>query len=222
MYNSQYAGLANRKFFGTLMPDPGDVTELLQKASEGNRDAADALYRLVEKDMRAIAGRRKKHFENRAEGSTTELVDDAFVKILSVNQRWHPGDRTRFFSFVANKIHDLLVDAARSKLAAKRGGNRDQSNDIAIDPVDHRRMDDCDFMLDLKAALMKLSEFAPEEAQTFRIYYFLGSTYDETANIRQISATEAKRQLKRAQLWLQRELQGYDSVPLTPKGAGGR
>ena len=191
------------------MSDPGDVTALLQKASEGHREAADALYRLVENDLRAIAGRRKRRFVNPEEGSTTVLVDDAFLKILGANHHWLPGDRTKFFSFVANKIHDLLVDAARSRLAAKRGGELRTA--IEFDPMDSGRMDDCDFMLDLRAALEKLAGFAPGEAETFRIYYFLGSTYDETADIKQISATEAKRQLKRAQLWLQRELQGYQA-----------
>src|SRR5436309_13836776 len=105
------------------MSTPGDVTLLLQKAEQGDRNAADALYRLVEKDLRAIAGKRKKRFENPLEGSTTVLVDDAFCKLVGNDVTiWQPGDRGKFFSYVANKIHDLLVDTARAQLAQKRGG----------------------------------------------------------------------------------------------------
>lgn len=64
------------------MPVPGEVTVLLQRAGRGDRSAADELYRLVEKDLRAIAGKRKKRFENPLEGSKiAEVVpaDDVLV-----------------------------------------------------------------------------------------------------------------------------------------------
>jgi RNA polymerase sigma factor (TIGR02999 family) len=194
------------------MPNPGDVTLLLQRASGGDRDAADALYRLVEKDLRAIAGKRKRRFEN-PEGSTTILVDDAFCKLVGGDATvWRPGDRGKFFSYAANKIHDLLVDAARAQLAQKRGGDRVQVDVEALDPAapGAEALEQTDFLIDLKDALDRLEKFAPREAAVFRIRYFLGCTFDETAEVLQLSATEAKRLLSKAQMWLQRELKGYE------------
>ncbi len=107
------------------MQSPGEVTFLLQKACGGDRMASDELYRLVEKDLRAIAGKRKQRFKNVLEGSTTVLVDDAFCKLVGNDVTiWQPGDRGKFFSYAANKIHDLLVEAARARMAQKRGGDR--------------------------------------------------------------------------------------------------
>lgn len=196
------------------MPNPGEVTLLLQKAESGDRAAADALYRLVEKDLRAIAGKRKQRFENPLDGSTTVLVDDAFLRLVGNDATtWQPGDRGKFFSYVANKIHDLLVDAARARLAQKRGGDRKQVNVEALDPAapGSAAAEETDFMIDLKNALDRLEAFAPTEAQAFRIYYFLGCTFDETADLLKVSATESKRLLRKAQMWLQRELKGYEN-----------
>jgi RNA polymerase sigma factor (TIGR02999 family) len=195
------------------MSTPGEITVLLQQADRGDRAAADALYRLVEKDLRAIAGRRKRRFENPVEGSTTILVDDAFCKLVGSDATlWRPGDRGKFFSYVATKIHDLLVDAARAKLAQKRGGERKQVDVEALDPAapTSQAVEETDFTIDLKDALARMEVFAPREASAFRIYYFLGCTFDETASTLQVSATEAKRLVRKAQMWLQRELKGYE------------
>lgn len=192
------------------MPTPGEVTVLLQKAGGGDCAAAEELYRLVEKDLRAIAAKRKQHFGNLLEGSTTVLVDDAFCKLVGNDvTTWQTGDRGKFFSYAANKIHDELVEAARARMAQKRGGNRQQVDINALNPVAPGAPEESDFVIDLKSALDRLDVFAPGEARVFRIYYFLGCTFDETAKILQVSATEVKRLCKKAQMWLQRELKDY-------------
>ena len=198
------------------MPIPGEVTILLQRAGGGDRAAADELYRLVENDLRAIAGKRKQRFANPLDGSTTVLVDDAFCKLVGSDVTvWNPGDRGKFFSYAANKIHDLLVEAARARLAQKRGGDRQQLDLIALDPAAPNALaaEDSDFVIDLKNSLDQLDGFAPRESQAFRIHYFLGCTFEETADILQVSATEAKRLCKKAQMWLQRELKEYRDEP---------
>jgi RNA polymerase sigma factor (TIGR02999 family) len=187
------------------MSSAGEVTILLQKADGGDQAAAGELYRLVEKDLRAIVGKRKQRFEMPLE-STTVLVDDAFCKLVGRDvTTWRAGDRGKFFSYAANKIHDLLVDAARARLAQKRGGDRQQLDVNVLDPAapGSAALDESDFIIDLKNALDRLDAFAPNESRVFRIYYFLGCTFDETADILRISATEAKRLCKKAQMWLQ-------------------
>jgi RNA polymerase sigma factor (sigma-70 family) len=139
-------------------------------------------------------------------------VDDAFCKLVGNDVTvWQPGDRGKFFSYVANKIHALLVDAARARLAQKRGGDRHQVDVEALDPAapGSQALEETQFMIDLKDALDRLEAFAPQEAAAFRIYYFLGCTFDEIAPLLQVSPTEAKRLLRKAQMWLQRALKGY-------------
>jgi RNA polymerase sigma factor (TIGR02999 family) len=194
------------------VPGAGDLTVLLQRAGSGDRAAADALYRLVEKDLRAIAAKRKQRFAASSEGSTTVLVDDAFCKLVGSDVTvWQPGDRGKFFSYMANKMHDLLVEAARAKLAQKRGGGRKQLDVEVLDPAvpGSAALEESDFIIDLKDALDRFEAFALNEAVAFRIYYFLGCTFDETASMLGVSATEVKRMVRKAQMWLQRELKGY-------------
>jgi RNA polymerase sigma factor (TIGR02999 family) len=189
------------------MATPGEITLLLQKAHDGDRAAADALYHLVEADLRAIAGKRKQRFTNPLDGSTTVLVDDAFCKLVGHDQTtWQPGDRAKFFSYAATKIHDMLVANVRTRNAQKRGGDRQQRN---VDDLDPATLEESDFVIDLQTALNQLDTFASTEAQAFRIYYFLGCTFDETAATLGVSATEAKRLCKKAQLWLQRAMKDY-------------
>jgi RNA polymerase sigma factor (TIGR02999 family) len=194
------------------MSTPGEITQLLQQAEQGDRLAADRLYRLIEPDLRAIAGRRKQRYENALEASTTVLVDDAFCKLVGQDLTvWQPGDRLKFFSYVANKIHDLLVDTARAQAAQRRGGGRQrvELDDGNQGSLPRSPSDDRDFMLDMQAALTRFEEFAAPEGMVFRFRYYLGCTFDEIADILDISATEVKRRFQKAQLWLQRELKDY-------------
>ena len=191
------------------MSTPGEITILLQKAERREPGAADALYRLVEKDLRAIAAKRRRPFENPVDGSVTLLVDEAFCRLVGGEVTvWRTGDRAKFYSYVAVKIHDLLVESARASLAQKRGGDlrRSPLQDDVASPSDDG---ESDFVIDLQNALVQLAAFAEKEAAAFRIPYFLGSTFDETAELLQVSPTEAKRLCKKAQLWLRRELKDY-------------
>jgi RNA polymerase sigma factor (TIGR02999 family) len=194
------------------MSTPGDITLLLQQAEQGDRQAADRLFRLVEADLRGIAGKRKQRYADELDANTTALVDDVFCHLVGRDVTlWQPGDRRKFFSYAANKIHDLLVDTARAQAAQRRGGEHQR---VAFDEAGpaagpNLSFDDRDFMLDLKDALSRFEEFAAHESTVFRIRYFLGCTFEEIAEILDISATEAKRQFRKAQLWLQRELRDY-------------
>ena len=104
------------------MTEPGEITVLLQKADEGDRDAADALFRLVEQDLRAIAVNRRKAVQA-ADLSTTALIDDAFCQLVGQGKtQWEPGDRGKFYGFISRKMHDLLIDDVR-RAASRRGAH---------------------------------------------------------------------------------------------------
>lgn len=194
------------------MSDPETITMLLQRAESGDREAANELYGLVEPELKAIVERRKRRQAVLIEDPTTAVVDDAFLRLVGQGvTTWQSGDRRKFFSYMAIKIHDLLVDTARAQLAEKRGGKSKRVNQDGEDPV-RQDLDECtnaDFLIDLKSSLDEFEQFAPHECMVFRIRYFLGCTFEETAEMLSLSATEAKRQFQKAQLWLQRQLREY-------------
>jgi RNA polymerase sigma factor (TIGR02999 family) len=195
------------------MTQPGDITVLLRQAERGDAEADNRLYALVVEDLKQIARKRKRSAQARADVSTTELVHDAFLQLVGQGvTTWQPGDRRKFFGYSAKKIHALLIDAARKASAGKRGAGRPQAD---LDPDALARdfgptSDGLSFLVDLQEALSRFDQLAPEDAQVFRIRYFLNCTFEECAELLGLSATDAKRGCKRAQLWLQQELKSYD------------
>ena len=94
------------------MSQPGEITDLLRRADQGDRDAAGRLFALVEGDLRAIARKRKRAVPVGGDQSTTLLVDDAFLRLVGQQATtWEPGDRRKFFGYAANQIHQMLVKA---------------------------------------------------------------------------------------------------------------
>jgi RNA polymerase sigma factor (TIGR02999 family) len=195
------------------MAPSGDITRLLQKADQGDREAAGQLFGLVANDLRAIVHKRKRSAPPAGDVPTTLLIDEAFCRLVGRNAAtWNPGDRRKFFGFASNQIHDLLIKAARSEKAAKRGGacQRVELDDRQMAATNGVAGQDLELLLDLQAALDKFEQFSPEEALLFRLRYFLDCTFEEAAAITGVSATQAKRAYQRARLWLQRELKEYD------------
>jgi RNA polymerase sigma factor (TIGR02999 family) len=194
------------------MREAGDITRLLQEAEQGNREAAERLFVLVEEDLRKIARKRKRGINVDANVSTTVLVDEAFCRLVGqAKTAWQPGDRRKFFGYISVKIHDLLIDLLRKQQAKERGGDWQRVElEAEQEGPSPGPADRLDLLLDLKDALLRLQEFAWNDAVLFRIRFFLECTFEETAEIMGISKTEAVRSYQRTQLWLRRELKEYD------------
>jgi RNA polymerase sigma factor (TIGR02999 family) len=194
------------------MPEPGDITRLLQAADRGNAEAAQQLFLLVQEDLKQIARKRKRHARAVVEASTTALIDNVFVRLVGQEATpWQAGDRRKFFGYASVKIHDLLIDQVREQKAARRGGGQEHvelADGLADDGA--HSPDYVDLLHDLKGALERMEEFARDDAMLFRIRFFLGCTFEEAAEILGISKTEAVRGYQRTQLWLQRELKDYN------------
>jgi RNA polymerase sigma factor (TIGR02999 family) len=189
---------------------PSEITVLLRRVDQGDRDAADQLFRQVEADLRAIAGKRRQAFPAHLDAPTTLLINEAFCRLLgNPKEAASPADRKMFFRFAATKIHNVLVEMVRREQAQKRGGGRARVEgpewlEAATGPID-----DAELLIDLESALDRFEQFAPEDALLFRIRYFLGCTFEETAKILGVSVSEAKRSFQRSKLWLQQQLRDY-------------
>jgi RNA polymerase sigma factor (TIGR02999 family) len=193
-----------------IMSNAGNITKLLQLASQNDDRAITDLYTLVEEDLKHIARRRKRGVSAEADASTTVLVNDAFVRLVGKQATvWQ--DRMKFFGYMSRKIHDLLIDELRKQGAEKRGGEAQRVEPPADDEIERSDVtENLDVLIDLQDALDEFHKIAPDDALLFRIRYFLGCTFDEIAEIASISRSEAVRGYERTKLWLRRELKAYN------------
>src|SRR5438105_2794595 len=98
-----------------------DVTILLGLVGQGDKQAQDALFRLVEGELRSRAKACLRSRRPRHDLQTTMLVHDAFMRLVGdPNLNWE--DRAHFYCYAAKVMHNIAVDVARAHVAAKRGG----------------------------------------------------------------------------------------------------
>lgn len=191
-------------------PESG-ITGLLQAWSAGDRDALERIVALVYPELRKIAGR---CLTNERPGNTlqaTALVNEAYLRLVDIHKiQWH--DRSHFFAVGARIMRRILVDHARSKGYAKRGGGgqRVDFNEALVvsNEVDPAllRMDD---------ALTQLATFDPRKAQIVEMRYFGGLNANEIASVLGVSPQTVNRDWSLARSWLAREMSNEErAVPV--------
>ena len=185
------------------MSEPGgDVTQLLTAFGAGDRDAAERLIPAVETALRRIARRHLRSERADHTLQTTELINEAYLKLIDQrNRRWE--NRVHFFSICARLMRRILVDHARKKKAAKRGGEARRV--LLSDPIDPGSGRNTD-IIDLDRALVELEESEPRQANVIELRFFGGLSIAEVAEIVGVSATTVKRDLSKAESWLYAKL----------------
>lgn len=182
---------------------PGDVTDLLQAWQRGEEGAADRLVELIDPELRKMAigllgGERREHTLQ-----PTALIHEAYLRLLSQDRvRWQ--DRHQFFAIAARMIQRILVDHARRRRAAKRGGGALR---VPLEEVEDLALERPDLLIALDAALTTLEAREPMQAAIVRGRFFAGLTGDELASVHGCSRTTIKRQWRLAKAWLFRELE---------------
>jgi RNA polymerase sigma factor (TIGR02999 family) len=129
----------------------------------------------------------------------TALVHEVWLKLGEASVEWQ--DRTHFLRTAATTMRRILVDRARAKLTAKRGGEiaRVEFADIAAPLPDPE-------LLALEEALTKLATIKPDHANLVELRFFAGMTGDETAKALGVSPVTADRMWRYAKAWLKVEL----------------
>lgn len=175
-----------------------DVTELLQAWSNGDAGAFDRLTPIVYDELR---GRAAAALRRERRGHTLEptaLVHEAYLRL--VDQRrivWQ--NRAQFFGVAAEMMRRILVDRARARRSAKRGGGWSR---VTLDPamaVSHPL--DVD-VLDLDAALSRLATFDARKSRVSELRFFGGLTLEETAEVIGVSPATVERDWQVARAWL--------------------
>jgi RNA polymerase sigma factor (TIGR02999 family) len=176
----------------------GDVTHLLARWSNGDRDALDALTPIVYAELRRIAEGYLRRERGNHTLQPTALVNEAWMRLVNQNQSGF-ADRKHFFALAAQLMRQVLVDHARALNAEKRGhGAPKASLDESI-PAAGGTLEE---FLALDEALNRLSGFSPRKGQIIEMRYFGGLNVEEVAILLDVSIATVSRDQKTAEAWL--------------------
>jgi RNA polymerase sigma factor (TIGR02999 family) len=189
------------------MTDPDKLTETIAAARSGDRRAAAELMPLLYDELRKLG---RSLLKRQVPGQTlqaTALVHEAYAKLVGNRDPGWDG-RGHFFGAAAQAMREILVDQARRRAAAKRGGNLQRhefdSGELPIQsPVED--------LLALDEAIKKLESNSPEKAQIVMLRFFAGMTMEEIANELGTSKSSVERQWRYIRAWLHKELDASDS-----------
>jgi len=181
------------------------ITELLRAWGQGSVEDADRLFPLVYDELR-----RQAHSFLRRERpghtlQTTALINETYIK-LNEQRNFSWESRAHFFAICATLMRRILVDYAKTKHRAKRGGNANQLPVEGLALAVEQRSD-VD-LLALDDALNRLAQIDPQQEKVVELRYFSGFSIEETAEVLGVSVSTVKRDWRAAKAWLHHELSG--------------
>jgi RNA polymerase sigma-70 factor, ECF subfamily len=181
----------------------GQVTLLLKAMNRGDKSAADQLLPIVYSELHRLA---KSYMSRERRDHTlqpTALINQAYLRIAQQeHMEWQ--NHAHFIGFAANVMRRVLVDHARERNAAMRGGGRmrvELDDGIAASPETSAEI------LQLEEALTRLEQLNPRQAQVVEMRYFGGLSVEEVASILGIAPRSVKRDWALARMWLYQEIQ---------------
>ena len=177
---------------------PAQVTALLRQWEQGDADALNRIVPLVYAELRRIARQRLGRERSAPSLTPTVLVHDAYLKLMDVREARF-RDRAHFLAMASRVMRRLLIDRARARRAARRGGGADVVEwDDDLVASDAR----ADALADLDEALTRLETIDPRQGQIVEQRYFGGLTLEETAEVIGVSLATVKHELRFAHAWL--------------------
>jgi RNA polymerase sigma factor (TIGR02999 family) len=187
-----------------LQPEQGEITVLLHRWKEGDRDAFERLMQLVYPRLRELAGAYLRRERWPGVMQPTSLVHEFYLRLVTQKKaEWE--DRRHFFAFSAQIMRMILIDNARANQAQRRGGG-----------VEHVPLDeeipwvgvDSPEIVELGEALDELATVDADKVRLVELRYFLGCTAEETAAVLNVSKSTVDRDLRFARGWLYRHMKG--------------
>ena len=175
-----------------------ETTQLLRAWAGGDRNALDQLTPRIYGELRRIAGRFMRDERPGKTIDTTALVHEAYLKLVDItNVDWQ--HRAHFFAISAKIMRHILLDLARRRVAAKRGGEAARFNlDEGPDPGSGRARE----LIALDDALHALAKVDQRKARVIELRFFAGLSVEETASVLEVSSDTVKRDWKLARAWL--------------------
>jgi RNA polymerase sigma-70 factor, ECF subfamily len=184
-----------------MNPSPHEVTQLLVAWSDGDQVARDELMSVVYQELHRLAHHYMKRESVDHTLQTSALVNEAFLRLIDQRDvQWR--NRAHFFGIAAQMMRRILVDYARSRRYAKRGGG---AREISLDETivcDERN----GLVLALDEALEQLAKIDLRKSQVVELRFFGGLSIEEAAEVLAVSPGTVMRDWTLAKAWLRREM----------------
>jgi RNA polymerase sigma-70 factor, ECF subfamily len=184
------------------MAAPQEITQLLIEWGNGNQSAYDRLIQLVYAELHRMARRYMARQGPAHTFQTTALIHEAYVRLAADRGRqWE--NRAHFFRIAAKSMRHVLVDHARTQVAAKRGGGKCELALEEAITISGERMAS---MVALDDALADLVKLNARQCEVVELKYFAGLSVEETAEVLRISPETVMRDWRAAKAWLSVQL----------------
>lgn len=190
-----------------MNPSPEEVTQLLVAWGNGDQSARDQLMPAVYQELHRLAHNYMRRESPGHTLQTSALVNEAFLRLVDQRDvQWR--NRAHFFAIAAQMMRRILVDYARQRMYAKRGGGLATiSLDEALIVSEERSAE----VIGLHEALETLVNFDPRKSQIVELRFFGGLSIEETAEVLNISPGTVMRDWTLAKAWLRREMSNNSS-----------
>jgi len=178
------------------------MTQLLIDWSNGDKAALDLLIPLVDSELRWLAGHYMRRERPEHTLQTSALVNEAYLRLIDQkNVNWQ--NRAHFFGIAAKLMRQVLIDHARARQSAKRGGEAEQ---VSLDEMAIVSQERSAELLALDEALERLAAFDQRKARIVELRFFGGLNLEETAEVLGISSPTVQREWRSAKAWLHKSL----------------
>lgn len=175
--------ISNDASQGRDRPDPGEITRLLDACHSGDEEAFDRLVPLVYDQLLILARQQLARWRRGGTIDTTSLAHEAYLRLCEGDLA-QLEDREHFYALVARSMRFILVDRARARQAAKRGGGQ---HPITLDRVEVADPDEVETMLAIDRALERVAQIDERLARVFECRFFGGLTVAETTRALSLS-----------------------------------
>jgi RNA polymerase sigma-70 factor, ECF subfamily len=185
-----------------MRPAPNEITELLQDWSGGDQTALDKLMPLVYEELHQLAHQHMRREQHGHMLQTSALINEAYLRLVDQPQiRWE--SRAHFFGIAARLMRRILVDEARKRNSAKRGGHGIHVSLIEGVNVPQEQAAN---VVALDDALKTLETVDSRQSEIVELRFFGGLSIEETAQVLKVSPGTVMRDWTFARAWLRSEM----------------
>jgi RNA polymerase sigma factor (TIGR02999 family) len=181
-----------------------EVTRILSAIDQGDPSAADQLLPLVYDELRKLAAQKLAQEKPGQTLQATELVHEAYLRLVDVDKVQNWNSRGHFFAAAAESMRRILIETARRKQSQKGGGHLARRE---LGTVDLAAPEAPETLLALDEAMQKLAVQDKSAADVVRLRFFAGLHISEVARLLGISERTADRMWAYARAWLHQEIQ---------------
>ncbi len=179
-----------------------EITALLSRVHQGDREALNALIPLIYDELKKVAAARLRNEPKEALLNTTGLVHETFLRLAEADHPMYES-RSHFYGIASRVMRQVLVDFARARASQKRSGEELRITEIP----DFGRLPDESLLL-MDQVFEKLGQTDPLKVRLLEMRYFGGMTAEESAEALSMSVHVVRRELRLSQAWLRKEMAG--------------